>query len=261
VTEIDNYRLTFPIVFNYTVPIKWDGTTLDDTIGAGVLLAHKGRLFVISAAHCIDKSPVVLEQDALWPVAEYKIPVLRRETHGDLDIGFLEVDDRNRRPILSRGTSSLDQIWLPTPPEKERLNIVGFPVDRRRFVTEGEYYFEKRIFCTDFEKSEDNRYFLDYPEKGYTWNGAIRDYEETGFHRTPKGFSGGGCWGFLLSRTDELFNPERHIRLYAIQSAWLPKSRKTICIPIIHFLTMLHSCYPEFQDELLSRFPALAFHV
>jgi hypothetical protein len=260
VTEIEAFRMTIPIVFSYTVPIKWDSSTADDNIGAGVLLALNGRTFVISAAHCLNKNPVVLEQDSFLPISDNKIPIIRKETHSDLDIGFLEVDNCHRRPVLNRGTSLLEQFWLATPPDHEQLNTVGFPVSHRRSVMR-DYYCDKRIVGTTVTKSEGDRYYLDYPEKGYSWDQTKNDFEQVDFPKTPVGFSGGGWWGFVLSKPDELFSPEKHIRLYAIQSAWLPKRRTAVCIPIRHFLAMLYSCYPDLQQELLTRFPSEAFRV
>jgi hypothetical protein len=83
------------------------------------------------------------------------------------------------------------------------------------------------------------------------------EWEHVPFFPTPHGFSGGGVWAFLQSEPDELFNPQRHVRLYAIQSAWLRDSRLVKCIPIIHWLRLIASTCPDLKETLTQQFPSL----
>jgi hypothetical protein len=92
---------------------------------------------------------------------------------------------------------------------------------------------------------------------GFTWNPNTSTIEPYPFPTTPEGFSGGGVWGLIQPKAEELFVPARHIRLYAIQSAWYPGERRTKCVRIVHLLQLLHRDYPDLREHLANWFPEL----
>ncbi len=59
------------------------------------------------------------------------------------------------------------------------------------------------------------------------------------------------------AKPGELFTPAKHIRLYAIQSAWNKDERYVKCVPISFWLTMVSSCCPDLRQFIASQFPGL----
>ncbi|HUG69819.1 MAG TPA: hypothetical protein VMM76_18855 [Pirellulaceae bacterium] len=255
-TEHEEFRLTFPIVFNYTVPIKENADSNDDQMGAGVLIEVAGSLLVASAAHCIKDKPAVLENNFSLP-AESKIRILRRGTHPTLDIGFLELERNGAIPILNRGDCSLEMICLEPLPANGMVHIVGFPAVART-LNNSELTVVKKGFGTQFTHAIADHFFFSYPEVGWSWDDGKNDWKQTPLDKTPHGYSGGGCWGFVQPNPGELFTQDKHIRLYAIQTAWDKVERYVKCVPIAFWLSWVGSCCPDLRPAIASRFPDLA---
>jgi hypothetical protein len=71
----------------------------------------------------------------------------------------------------------------------------------------------------------------------------------------PHGMSGGGLWQrpFDLPPS-EIWNPNDS-KLFAIQYRWLPDAEFLVGTQIIYWLKLVADSYPEFCDEIHSRFP------
>jgi hypothetical protein len=253
-TEHEELQLMRRIVFAYTVPIKENADSSDDQLGAGVLIDVGGTLLVASAAHCIKDKPAVLEKDFVLPT-ESRVTILRQGIHLTLDIGFMELQRNGAIPILNRGGCSLGMICLEPLPDKSMVHIVGFPAVARRF--DKSLTIVKKGFGTEFMRAEGGQYVFSFPEMGWTWDESNNRYVQAPFDETPHGYSGGGCWGFLRQKPGELFAPEKHIRLYAIQSAWKKDERYVKCVPIVSWLVLVGSCCPDLRPAIASQFPTL----
>ena len=254
-TEDRTFQLTFPAVFNYTLPILSKDESGRDQIGAGVLVQIADKLLVATAKHCIRDSPAVLPDDFTIPSKANRIPIVRSVLHPTLDIGFLELRNTGEVAEINRGNASLAQLTVADLPVRGVVHVVGFPVYARRFVGR-DFLCEKTGFQSQVTKQDESHYYLDYPAEGYERDYARQELRKVEM-KTPHGFSGGGLWAFLLSGPNELFNPEKHIQLFGIQSAFLPE-RLVRCVRIGHWLSLIHDIYPELRDMLLRNFPTWA---
>jgi hypothetical protein len=255
VTENEEFALIYPTVFNYTVPVKENAESPDDRMGAGVLIDVEGRLFVATAGHCIGDKAVVLENDFSLP-ADVRVRILRKGIHPSLDIGFIELEGSTAIPILNRGECSLGTICLELPRELEMIHVVGFPEAARQLDDDG-LTVVKKGFGTQFVEAQGNDYLFSYPKVGWTLAAQGSVWTQSTLDKTPKGYSGGGCWGFTRPKPSDLFTPEKHIRLYGIQRAWDKAKRQIKCVPIAFWLTFLCLSYPDLRPIIASRFPGL----
>jgi hypothetical protein len=256
VTEHQEIQQMRRIVFTYTVPIKKNADSHDDEIGSGVLIDFGGTLLVASAAHCIKDEPTVLENDFSIPT-EREIKILRRGIHPSLDIGFMELQRNKASAILNRGECSLESFCLEPLPDKGMVHMVGFPDDARQFDKRS-LTIVRKGFGTELMRPEGEHFFFSYPEMGWTWDWDNNGYVQAPFDETPCGYSGSGCWGFVQPKLGELFTPEKHIRLYAIQCAWKRDERYVKCVPIASWLTLVSSCCPDLRSTIAGLFPDLA---
>jgi hypothetical protein len=254
-TEHEEVQHMRRIVHTYTVPIKEKADSHDDQVGGGVLIDVGGTLLVASAAHCIKDRPAVLETDFSIPT-ESKIRIVRRGIHPTLDIGFMELQRNEAIPILNRGECLLGMICLEPLPTNGMVHIVGFPAVARKLQNQ-RLTIVRKSFGTQFIRAHGEHCFFSYPEMGWTWDEGKNDFVQAPFDKTPHGYSGGGCWGFVQSKRGELFTPNKHIRLYAIQSAWDRNERHVKCVPIASWLTLVSECCPDLRPAITRQFPDL----
>ncbi|MFL5339887.1 MAG: hypothetical protein ACJ8F7_07030 [Gemmataceae bacterium] len=257
-TEIEEFQAAFPMVFRYTVPIKQHAGSADDLMGTGVLVGIGQKLFVASAGHCIKDDPVVLEENFTIPAGPTRIKILKRGVHPTLDVGFLEIEPLPDVPILQSGGCTLEMLCLQPLTKEHMVHVVGFPAVARRTYENG-VEVVKKGFGTLFLREEDASLFLDYPKTGYTWDRSSNSWSTAPFDAHPKGYSGGGVWGFMPVQPKELFSPLRHIRLYGIQFEWFEPERYVKAIAIRHWLSTVGSCCPELQPIINGQFPEVAF--
>lgn len=257
--EHEEFQLLYPSVFPVTVPILVNYETGRDDLGAGVLVEISDRLFVATAAHCIEEKPRILKDHFYLPYDDESIQILDRGTDDDLDVGFLELKNDPSIPTIARARWSLDQIHVGDPPKPSdgMLFVVGFPVSGR---TNSPQLLEvrKEGLGSRMNRAEDTFYFLEYPAMGWKNDAKTGGFVEVPFPETPVGFSGGGWWAFFPQKDGEVFYPQKYIRLYAIQSSWFSKSRLVKCVPMIHWLRLVATACPDLRESLIERFPVLS---
>ncbi len=54
-----------------------------------------------------------------------------------------------------------------------------------------------------------------------------------------------------------MFVPEKHIKLMGVQSAWWVERRLIKCVPILRWLELVHTAYPDLRPELEAKCPPL----
>ena len=257
-TEAEEFRTMYPIVFNYTIPIKEKATSRDDLMGAGVLIDVAGKLLVATAAHCIEDNPAVLEDAFVLPAESGRVKILRRGIHPTLDIGFMELERNKDVPILNQGEASLEMLGFGPLKTNDVVHIVGFPEVARKFAND-RLTVERKGFGTQLIRADAEHLYFSYPKQGFTWDYHKNEWGQAPFDEHPKGYSGGGVWGFTRPKEGELFSPQRHIRLYAIQSAWNQSERYVKCIPISFWLLGVGSICPDLRGAITSQFPSISF--
>jgi hypothetical protein len=260
-TEAEEFRATYPIVFNYTIPIKETAKTRDDKMGAGVLIEVAGQLLVATAAHCIVDDPAVLEDSFELPAAT-RIKILRSGVDAKLDIGYMELERNKDVPILNKGHATLDMLSLDAPKPADMVHIVGFPAVARKLDAD-RLTVQKKGFGTQLVSIDTDHHSLSflrfsYPIEGFTWDYQKNEWTRAPFDEHPKGYSGGGVWSFTRPKEGDLFSPQRHIRLYAIQCAWNKDERYVKCIPIMYWLRGVSDICEDLRHAIISRFPLIA---
>lgn len=259
-TEADEFRATFSIVFNYTIPIKETAKTRDDEMGAGVLIEISGRLLVATAAHCIEKNPAVLE-DTFELQAPSRVKILRGGLGENLDIGFLELGRDSDIPILNKGYVTLDMLSVQFPKPADMVHIVGFPAVARTLdgdrLTIQKKGFGTKLIEVDRTQPPLETLRFSFPTEGFSWDQQKNDWARVPFDKHPVGYSGGGVWSFTRPKEGELFTPQRYIRLHAIQSAWSKEGRYVRCIPIAYWLKGVSDSCPDLRAEIIKHFPII----
>lgn len=255
--ENQEFRLTFPTVFSYTIPIFSKNEDNSPQIAAGVLVKVADKLLVATAAHCIAKDPVVLpEKEFFIPPDPGGVAIIAREIDKKLDIGLLELREDDAFKALCKSCCLLGQVSLAPIPKGGMCHVVGFPNHARK-LSGRTYEVVKQGFGSVYQEQEGDFFMFPYPEKGWTHGVGTNEYEPADFHPTPHGFSGGGCWAFLRPQPEEMFVPEKHIKLMAVQSAWWAKRRVVQCVPIRCWLELVHQAYPNLRPLLEAQFLSL----
>jgi hypothetical protein len=257
VDEIEEYSLTFPIAFSYTLPLLWlegDGHQM----GAGVLVQVGARMFVATAAHCMPPGVTVIDEKGFSiPPAPSKITVVKRGADDDIDIGFLELEPDDSFRSLGKSYCSLAQLSTAALPAGGMCHVVCDPEGGSKVVGRRTLEVVKQGFGSTYQGQEGDYFLFPYPKEGWT-HGVGSGWEKAKFHDTPRGFSGGGLWAFIRPAQGEMFNPERAVKLMGIQSAWWIERRLVKCVPIVRWLELVHGAYPDLRWILEGQFPCLA---
>jgi hypothetical protein len=257
-TENQEYRRTFPILFHYTLPVV---DTTEQAIGAGVLIEINDRLLVATAAHCMPESGFCIVDENGFPVPYHGPGVASVRRHGadrQIDIGYLELDKPDQIRALGKSYCSLSQLSTATIPHRGMVHVLGYPVDT--IVPDHQTMtlnLTKMGFGSHFQGQVGHYLTLHYPLMGWQHSISDTEWEEQPFPTTPHGFSGGGLWAFTRPAQDELFNPAKHVKLMGIQSNWAPTQRIVRCVPILRFLQLIHRDYPDLRQQLEQEFPVL----
>ena len=227
-------------LINYTVLVHCGA----GHIGSGVLVRAGNRHLVATAKHLLEgpqlpqvlMSPTRATRDGstVEPIAA---PVMCSGQHERLDIAYLEITDPQRAEIDWSQLSS-DRIV------SGQVQIVGFPgtlhqIDRGQ----REYSVAAACFSTHLVSETDEVLRFAYPESGIRLNHATGEWADSPFPATPRGFSGGGCFGVVQGQFKGL--AALGYRLLGIQYEWSRSERYVRVVPIRHWcdLIVTHGLY------------------
>lgn len=236
----------------YTRAIIIDSRRSGPDLGVG------NRLFVASAAHCIEHNPFVVMTCDPYTFPRHPTGFINRSRVPNRDIGFLEIEKDPNTPHLS-----VERLCPDPPVSNDPLNpshrptcVVGFPAhDFKRPPG------HLRLGMTNYETypvqvSED--------EYQYTWPLVVGSYRqetdtvvERELNHAPSGYSGGGVWVCNEPPEGRLVLPDHLLTLYAIQSRYQPGERIVKCIPIRYWIKLVFDKYPDLRELLAEQFPFL----
>jgi hypothetical protein len=220
-----------PDLLRYVVPIVWNPLNL----GSGVLVRVNGRHFVASAAHCIRERPHALVFNAQVNLSQHvetrEVRILQAGWHDRLDIGYLEIEDP-RTPELEWNQLSSGRIVGGF------VHVIGFPSALLQLdLNRREASLAQGTFSTSLIEETDEHLKFNYPRKGSRYDPASEDWLPSEFPSTPKGFSGGGCFGVTMEAIGGI-EVVRYF-LIGIQSCWLSSGRYIKAIPIKQWRDLL----------------------
>lgn len=212
------YTLHLPHLISYVVPVLQSKNGRVE-IGSGVLVNVKGRHFVATAKHCIDADVRAIQStnplQHSGTTSARPLHILNRGWHDTLDLGYLEIADPE---CVELGWDQLcnDQIVSGT------VQFVGYPevlVEVSNTVPGKliDVSIAAGTFGTTLKEETDDRMTFNYPRNGRRYEEATRTWCESPFPETPKGFSGGACFG--VSKPPGLIMQVQY-KLLAIQFAW-----------------------------------------
>lgn len=212
------YTLYLPQLIGYVVPVL-QNKKKNVELGSGVLVNANGRHFVATAKHCIDadvrviRSTNPLQTDGI--TGTQQLQILGRGWHDTLDLGYLEIVDPECAE-LDWNQLCNDQIV------SGRVQFVGYPKVLVKTVETvpsklTDVSLAAGTFGTTLKYETDNQMTFDYPRIGRRYDEATGKWYESPFPETPKGFSGGACFGVTKSES-EITHVE--YKLLAIQYAW-----------------------------------------
>lgn len=221
----------YPNIFPFNILIAHEDVDFgDESIGTGVMVGLGGRHLIATAAHCIKRNPRVMRETNFFMDKQYKmrseppVRILGHCVHPRLDIGLLEVGEALGPEVRE------DQLYTGNDEAALRagmLSVIGHPgcridVDEAR----KEITLVKSVFGSHVTDMTDDWLKMDYPTTGFRMEGD--KWIEEPFIATPKGFSGGGCFG--VSMSGEV--PTILYKLVGIQSSWHPGERWVEVVPI-----------------------------
>lgn len=233
------YSLYLPQLIAYVVPVvQWKGGGIE--VGSGVLLNVSGRHFIATAKHCIDakvraiRSTNPFQQSGTTCVQE--LHILNLGWHDTLDIGYLEIADPEC-PELGLGQLSYDRIV------GGRVQFVGFPEVLTEAVSSANGRLTDISLCagtfgTTLETETDARMEFDFPTVGTKYDPATGGWKESPFPETPRGFSGGACFGVVRPASGPVLRVE--YKLLGIQYAWVKERRVVRVVRIKQWCELLH---------------------
>jgi hypothetical protein len=232
------YTLHLPHLINYVVPVL-QSKNGGIEIGSGVLVNVRGRHLIATARHCIDadvrvvRSATPIQQTGTTTTKPLRI--LDKGWHDTLDLGYLETADPECAEL------GWDQLCSDRIVDG-MVQIVGYP----EVLVEAIHLLPGKLtdvslaagtFGTTIKKQTEDRLTFDYPKVGSKYNETTGTWHESPFPKTPKGFSGGACFG--------LTNPPGRIaqvqyKLLAIQYAWdAIKCDKVFAVSISRWIELL----------------------
>jgi hypothetical protein len=230
------YTLHLPHLINYVVPVlqSKDGGI---EIGSGVLVCASGRHFVATAKHCIDANVRVVRSavpvQRTGTTKTMPLQIKDRGWHDSLDIGYLEIADPECAEL------SWEQLCNDRIVEG-MAQFVGYPevlVDaiHGRSGKLTDVSIAAGTFGTTLTRETDDRMTFGYPKLGSKYDVATGTWHESPFPKTPRGFSGGACFGVAKppGRIAQV-----QYKLMAIQYAW-NKRDSVFAVPIKRWCDLL----------------------
>jgi hypothetical protein len=247
------YAEHIKIVRGYSHPIIISPHSTEQRgVGTAVAFRAGDRLFAITAGHCIT---IPFEVHLLVGGGRaIRGEILNSFYHPDwdtpgveTDVGFVELENRS-----DVAACRIEQLYVESgnevvrPVEGRLLHIAGFP----------EFGFNpdpRPVQCGlsvipgRFKGATDTRVELAYAEHGFSLGPDGATCEPATFPATPRGFSGGGVWGFRKTEESELFLPHRHILMIGTQFAWNSTTRTLFAVPTGCALAFLFARCPELK--------------
>jgi hypothetical protein len=224
-------QVHYPHLSRYVVSIAHeDEDPGTDKIGSGVSVAFGGRHFIATAGHCIKRNPRVMRGNDFFTTSDriVTIPPVRiigKWSHASLDIGMLEVAEVLDLEMIDT------QLCFDRISEGYVLHIIGFPESRRTIDhRRREIDLVKTAFAATVLEQADDYLKLDYPTHGRRFDGE--QWLTEPFIATPRGFSGGGCFGVTNSGDVQVVG----YKLIGIQCSWSERQRYVKAVPIRHWL-------------------------
>jgi hypothetical protein len=230
------YTLYLPHLISYVVPVlqsKKGGIE----IGSGVLVNASGRHFVATAKHCIDADVRVIRSSnplqRSGTTSTRLLHIVGRGWHDTLDLGYLEIKDPGCAEL---GWDQLCSDRIVSG----RVQFVGYPevlVETIQTVPGKltDVSLAAGTFGTTLKEESDERMSFDYPKIGRRYDDATGTWYESPFPRTPRGFSGGACFGVV--KPPGLITQVQY-KLLAIQYAWNERD-SVFAVPVKRWCELL----------------------
>jgi hypothetical protein len=234
------HLLHLPYLINFVVPVVQLKTGRIE-IGSGVLVRADGRHFIATAKHCIDgtkvrvvRSVVPLQLQEAGISSTRELSIRKTGWHDTLDLGYVEIEDPECPELAwdqfchERITGGLVQfvgypevLTIPVESITGRLTDVSLCAG---------------TFGTTLVEETDDCMAFDYPKVGSKYDEATGTWNDNPFPETPRGFSGGGCFGVAKSE-GEITRVE--YLLLGIQHAWNKTRRVVLVTPIKRWSELL----------------------
>jgi hypothetical protein len=230
------YRLHLPQLVGYVVPVLQQKSRIE--LGSGVLVKVGERHFVATAKHCIDgnvRAVRAIDPTQLTGTAGTReLRVIDKGWHDTLDLGFLEIADP-RCPELSWDQLCPDRIV------EGMVQFIGYPevlVERIETVPGRltDVSLAPGTFGTTLREETEDRMVFEYPQVGMRYDDATGGWYESPFPATPRGFSGGACFGVAQPPGPVI---QIQYRLLAIDYAWNEQERSVFAVPIKRWCELL----------------------
>ncbi|MBN1488345.1 MAG: trypsin-like peptidase domain-containing protein, partial [Phycisphaerae bacterium] len=222
---------------SYVVPVlQFKKERVD--LGSGVLVNNSGHHFVATARHCIDADVRVIRSTNplhhVGSTSSRPLNILNRGWHDTLDLGYLEIEDPECAE-LGWGQLSNDRIV------SGMAQFVGYPEElvERIHTLPGkltDVSLAAGTFGTTLTEETDDRMTFNFPAIGAKYDHVTGTWCDSPFPKTPRGFSGGACFGVAKPP-----GPIAHVqyRLLAIQHAWNERNRCVFAVPIKRWCELL----------------------
>lgn len=212
------YTLHMPHLINYVVPVlQFKKGAVE--LGSGILVKVNERHFIATAKHCIDadvrviRSNNPLQREGV--TGSENLRIVGRGWHDTLDLGYLEIVDPYCAELGWENLSN-DRIVSGT------VQFVGYPevLVKTNQTIPGkltDVSLAAGTFGTTLKEESDDKMIFNYPKIGRKYEEITGTWYDSPFPETPRGFSGGACFGVVKPTG---FICQVQYRLLAIQYAW-----------------------------------------
>ncbi|NQT38956.1 MAG: hypothetical protein HQ581_15775 [Planctomycetes bacterium] len=231
------YTLHLPYLISYVVPVLQSKKRRVE-VGSGVLVNAGGRHFVATAKHCIDADVQVIRSTNPLQRAGTKgtraLHIIARDWHDTLDVGYLEIADPECAE-LSWDQMCNDRIVSGL------VQFVGYPevlVEAIETIPGKltDVSLAAGTFATWLKEETDDRMTFCYPKIGRKYDEATGTWYENPFPKSPRGFSGGACFGVAKPLGRHITQVE--YKLLAIQYAWNERD-SVFAVPVKRWCELL----------------------
>ena len=230
------YTLHLPNLVSYVVPVL-QSKNRGIEIGSGVLVNAEGRHLVATARHCIDADVRVVRStqptQRAGTTGTRPLRIIDRGWHDTLDLGYLEIADPQCAELCWDQLCN-DRIVTGL------VQFVGYPEVLVEAVETSpgkltDVSLAAGTFATLLKEETDYRMTFGYPKTGMKYDEAAGAWYESPFPKSPRGFSGGACFGVAKPLGSVI---QVQYRLLAIQYAWNERD-SVFALPIKRWCELL----------------------